>query len=72
MAKINLTNKRRDDQIRIIKDYVDRRKQHKAQGEITLKQIVNRFKINFLNNDRQKAAYFKRIMKHIEEDNGKK
>lgn len=72
MSKINLTNKRRDDQIRIIKDYVDRRKQHKAQGEITLKQIVNRFKINFLNNDRQKAAYFKRIMKHIEEDSEKK
>jgi hypothetical protein len=72
MSKINLTNKRRDDQIRIIKDYVDRRKQHQNQGEVTLKQIVNRFKINFLNNDRQKAAYFKRIMKHIDESNEKK
>jgi hypothetical protein len=68
MPKINLTNKPREDQIRIIKDYVNRRMQHKTQGDITLKQIVSRFKINFLNNDRQKAAYFKRIMKHIEEN----
>ncbi len=67
MSKINLTNKSREDQIRIINDYVNRRKQHKEQGDVLLNQVVNRFKINFLNNDRQKAAYFKRIMKHIEE-----
>ncbi|MEO8398443.1 MAG: hypothetical protein ABI550_01370 [Ignavibacteriaceae bacterium] len=64
-----MTNKSREDQIRILKDYVNRRKQHSGQGEFTLEQVVKRFKINFLNNDRQKTAYFKRLIKHLEENN---
>jgi hypothetical protein len=63
MSKVNLTNKSVDDQIRIIKDYIIRRSQHKNQGEITVVHLVNRFKHNRLISDRAKASHFSKLLK---------
>jgi len=65
MPKINLTHKPTSEQIRIVKDYLDRRTQHKEQGEITVEQIVKRFKHNRLMTDRAKYSHFDKILKMI-------
>ena len=43
MAKVNLTLKPIPEQLRILKDYLSRRAQHKTQGEVSVDQIVRRF-----------------------------
>jgi len=63
MPKVNLTNKSVEDQVRIIKDYLIRRSQHKNQGEITISHLVNRFKHNRLISDRAKAAHFSKLLR---------
>lgn len=65
MPKINLTHKPTSEQIRIVKDYLDRRAQHKEQGEVTVEQIVRRFKHNRLMTDRAKYSHFDKILKMI-------
>ncbi|MFO7445744.1 MAG: hypothetical protein R6W90_05220 [Ignavibacteriaceae bacterium] len=63
MSKVNLTNKSIEDQVRIIKDYLIRRSQHKNQGEITVSHLVNRFKHNRLISDKAKAAHFNKLLR---------
>lgn len=65
MPKINLTHKPTSEQIRIVKDYLDRRAQHKEQGEVTVDQIIKRFKHNRLMTDRAKYSHFDKILKMI-------
>lgn len=67
MPKINLTHKPTSEQVRIIKDYLDRRAQHKEQGEVTVEQIIKKFKHNRLMTDRAKYSHFDKILKMIEE-----
>ena len=68
MAKINFTHKTQDEQVRILNDYLIRRAQHKIQSEVTIDQIVNRFKHNRCYTNKSKAIYFSRLM-HILENN---
>lgn len=63
MAKINLTHKSTEDQLRILKDYIQRRTQHKDQGPVELEQVIKRFKHRELNSDRKKYSYFKRLLR---------
>jgi hypothetical protein len=63
MPKVNLTNKSVEDQVRIIKDYLIRRSQHKNQGDVTVSHLVNRFKHNRLLSDRAKASHFNKLLK---------
>lgn len=63
MPKVNLTNKSVEDQVRIIKDYLIRRSQHKNQGDITVSHLVQRFKHNRLISDRAKASHFSKMLK---------
>jgi hypothetical protein len=67
MPKINLTHKPTSEQVRIVKDYLDRRAQHKEQGEVTIDQIIKRFKHNRLMTDRAKYSHFDKILKMISE-----
>ncbi len=62
MSKINLTHKTTADQVRILRDYIQRRTQHKNQEQVTLEQVIKRFKHKQLVNDRQKAAYFRKLL----------
>lgn len=66
MPKINLTNKPFDEQVRIVKDYLIRRGQHKAQGEIKIEQLIKRFKHKALSTNKQKIIHFKKILDSIE------
>jgi hypothetical protein len=68
MPKINLTHKPTSEQVRIVKDYLDRRAQHKEQGEVTVDQIIKRFKHNRLMTDRAKYSHFDKILKMIYQD----
>jgi hypothetical protein len=68
MSKINFTHKSQDDQLRILNDYLIRRSQHKTQTDVTIDQIVNRFKHNRCYTNKAKAIYFSRLM-HILENN---
>jgi hypothetical protein len=68
MPKINLTHKPTSEQIRIIKDYLNRRSQHKEQGEVTVDQIIKRFKHNRLMTDRAKYSHFDKLLKMIYTD----
>jgi hypothetical protein len=65
MPKINLTHKPTSEQMRIVKDYLDRRSQHKEQGEVTVEQIVKKFKHNRLMTDRAKYSHFDKLLKMI-------
>jgi hypothetical protein len=67
MPKVNLTNKSVEDQIRIIKDYLIRRSQHKNQGEISVSHLVNRFKHNRLISDRAKTSHFSKMLKQAQQ-----
>lgn len=62
MAKINFTKKPYSEQVRILKDYLNRREQHKGQGEISVKQIVKRFKHNRYYTDKAKFFYFAKLL----------
>jgi len=68
MAKVNLTLKPIPEQIRIIKDYLDRRAQHKTQGEVSIGQVVRRFKHKKLSSNRAKASHFDKLLKIIRKD----
>jgi hypothetical protein len=68
MAKVNLTLKPIPDQVRILKDYLDRRAQHKTQGNVSLDQIVKRFKHKKLSSNRAKASHFDKLLKMIKKD----
>jgi hypothetical protein len=68
MAKVNLTLKPIPEQVRILKDYLDRRAQHKTQGEVTIHQIVNRFKHKKLSSNRAKAGHFDKLLRMIKKD----
>jgi hypothetical protein len=65
MPKINLTHKPTSEQIRIVRDYLSRRAQHKEQGEVTVDQIIKRFKHNRLMTDRAKYSHFDKLLKMI-------
>ena len=58
MAKVNLTLKPIPEQIRILKDYLDRCAQHKSQAEVSIDQIVRRFKTQKLSSNRAKSNSF--------------
>jgi hypothetical protein len=68
MAKVNLTLKPIPEQLRIIKDYLDRRAQHKTQGEVSVGQVVRRFKHKKLSSNRAKASHFDKLIKMIKKD----
>jgi hypothetical protein len=68
MAKVNLTLKPIPEQIRIIKDYLDRRAQHKTQGEVSIDQMVRRFKHKKLSSNRAKASHFDKLLKMIKKN----
>jgi hypothetical protein len=68
MAKVNLTLKPISEQIRILKDYLDRRSQHKMQGEVSIEQVIKRFKHKKLLNNRSKASHFDKLLKIIKKD----
>jgi len=68
MAKINLTNKPISEQLRILQDYLDRRAQHKTQGNVTIDQIVSRFKHKKLLNERSKAVHFDKLLKMMKKE----
>lgn len=68
MAKINLTQKPISEQVRILRDYLDRRAQHKTQGEVTIAQIVSRFKHKKLLNERSKAVHFDKLLKMMKKE----
>lgn len=63
MAKINLTNKPIPEQLRILQDYLNRRSQHKTQGDVTIVQIVNKFKHKKLLSERAKTVHFDKLLK---------
>ncbi len=63
MPKVNLTNKSTSEQIRIVRDYLSRRSQHKEQGEVKLSQVVKRFKHKSLITDKDKAVHFRKILR---------
>ena len=67
MPKVNLTNKPIEEQIRIVKDYLIRRSQHKNQPEISVTQLVNRFKHNRLISDKAKANHFTKLLKQAQQ-----
>jgi ribosome-interacting GTPase 1 len=66
MAKINFTHKPQNEQLRILNDYLIRRAQHKTQSEITIDQIVKRFKHNRCYTNKAKAIYFSRLLHILE------
>ena len=68
MAKINLTLKPIPEQVRILRDYLNRRGQHKTQGEVSIDQIVKRFKHKKLSSNRAKAIHFDKLLKMIKKD----
>ena len=68
MAKVNLTLKPIPEQIRIIKDYLDRCAQHKSQGEVSIDQMVRRFKHKKLSSNRAKASHFDKLLKTIKKN----
>lgn len=68
MGKINLTHKPTSEQMRILKDYLDRRAQHKTQGEVTIEQIVKRFKHKKLLSDRAKSIHFDKLLKMMKKN----
>jgi hypothetical protein len=78
MPKINLTNKPTSEQVRILKDYLSRRSQHQAQGDIKLSQVVKRFKHKSLMSDKDKMAHFRKLLRlasdtdRLKRDNDKK
>jgi hypothetical protein len=63
MPKVNLTNKSVEDQVRIIKDYLIRRSQHKDQGEVTVSHLISRFKHNKLLSDRAKSSHLNKLLR---------
>jgi hypothetical protein len=71
MAKVNLTLKPISEQVRILKDYLDRRAQHKTQGEVTIEQVIKRFKHKKLLNNRSKASHFNKLLVIIKKDSQK-
>jgi ribosome-interacting GTPase 1 len=66
MAKINFTHKSQNEQLRILNDYLIRRAQHKTQREVTIDQIVSRFKHNRCYTNKAKAIYFSRLLHILE------
>jgi hypothetical protein len=68
MAKINLTLKPIPEQVRILKDYLDRCDQHKSQAEVSIDQVVRRFKHKKLSSNRAKAIHFDKLLKMIKKD----
>jgi len=68
MAKINLTLKPIPEQVRILRDYLKRRSQHKSQGEVSIDQVVKRFKHKKLSSNRAKAIHFDKLLKIIKKD----
>ncbi len=65
MPKINLTNKTKEEQKRIIQNYMIRRSKHSNQGEVTVDQLVKKFKHKSFYTDRDKAAHFKKLLFEI-------
>lgn len=65
MGRINLTQKPHTEQLRILNDYLNRRRQHTAQGEVTLPQLVNRFRLNRCFTVRAKSIWLLKLIKEI-------
>ena len=65
MARINLTQKPQAEQLRILSDYLNRRMQHKAQGDVTLSQLVNRFRHNKCFTIKAKSIWLSKLLKEI-------
>ena len=69
MTRINLTKKPHSDQLRILNDYLNRRAQHKSQGEVTIAQLINRFRNNRCFTNAAKAAWLSRLLKDAQSIN---
>ena len=71
MARINLTQKPQAEQLRILNDYLSRRMQHKTQGEVTLSQLVNRFRHNRCFTIKAKTIWLSKLLKELKMSEGK-
>jgi len=65
MARINLTKKPHSEQIRILNDYLIRRSQHGGQGEVTIDQLIKRFRNNRCFTNSAKASWLSRLLKDV-------
>jgi hypothetical protein len=71
MAKINLTRKSHSEQLRILNDYILRRAQHKNQGDVTIDNLVKKFRHNKCFTNKAKAVFFSKLLWTLEENNKK-
>ncbi len=69
MARINLTKKTHSEQLRILNDYLNRRWQHKAQGEVTIDQLIRRFRNNRCFTNSAKASWLSRLLRDVKLNN---
>ena len=65
MTRINLTKKPHSEQVRILNDYLLRRSQHKAQGEVTIDQLIKRFRNNRCFTNSAKSVWLSRLLKDV-------
>ena len=68
MAKINLTRKSQSEQLRILNDYLIRRAQHKNQGEVTVDNLVKRFRHNRCYTNKAKSAFLAKLLRSLEQN----
>jgi hypothetical protein len=69
MTRINLTKKSHPEQLRILNDYLNRRAQHAAQGEVTIDQLIKRFRNNRCFTNSAKAAWLSKLLKDVKSFN---
>jgi hypothetical protein len=65
MARINLTKKPVSEQLRILNDYLNRRAQHKSQDEVTIDQLLKRFRNNRCFTNKSKAVWLSKLLKDV-------
>jgi len=63
MARINLTKKSHSEQLRILNDYLERRAQHKVQGEVSIDQLIKRFRNNRCFTNSAKSVWLSKLLK---------
>ena len=66
MARINLTKKSVSEQLRIFNDYLIIRAQHKSQNDITIDQLLKRFRNNRCFTNKSKAIWLSKLLKAVQ------
>lgn len=62
MPRVNLTNKHYNDQVRIVKDYLIRRYQHDNQPDISVTQLMKRFKHRKFKSENAKTSFLMKLL----------